>query len=81
MKPLTELLAKATNNRIADIRIGEVYELCPLADSNELKDLKAAIRNDRKLKTKEHHAEIGAIIKMVISRLMQEEESIKAARG
>lgn len=74
------LLAKATNNRIADIRIGEVYNLIPLADSDELKSLISAIRNERKLESRKHHEEIGGIIKMIISRIFQEEEEIKEAR-
>lgn len=76
-----ELLAKATNNRITDIRIGEVYNLIPQADSDELKHLMSAIRNERKLESRKHHEEIGAIVKMIISRLMQEEEAIKEARN
>lgn len=75
-----DLLAKATNNRIADIRIGEVYSLIPLADSDELKDLMSAIRNERKLEARKKHEAIGAIVSMIISRIFQEEEAIKEAR-
>ena len=78
---IKDLIAKAANNRIADIRIGEIYNLIPQADSDELKDLMSAIRNERKLDSRKKHEAIGAIIMMIVSRLMQEEEAIKEARN
>ena len=78
---IKDLIAKAANNRIADIRIGEIYALVPQADSDELKDLMSAIRNERKLESRKKHEAIGAIIMMIVSRLMQEEETIREARN
>ena len=73
----SDLIAKITGNRVADIRIGEIHGLVPKANADELKMLKKAIKNKKGLDSEEHHNEIGAAILIIIYRLFQDEETRK----
>ena len=66
-------IAKITNKRVANIQLGELYNLVPLATHQELRLLKKDIQNEKRLEMEEHHENIGGTIIMILSRIMQKE--------
>ena len=72
-----DLLVKLTESRVKDIRIGELYDIMPLAKSGELKSLNTAIKNKKGLDKKEHYEEVGAAIMIIVYRLFEEKELSK----
>jgi len=77
MISIPTMLVKLTERRVADIRMGELYDLIPKGTSLELKVFKKLIRNSDNMGMEEYHKELGALFSMMIFRIMQEEEENK----
>jgi hypothetical protein len=75
MTTTDKLLAKATEGRVKDIQIGELYDIFPKAKEIELKLFKKLIRNEQKLSDKDKYINIGSLVEIMIYRIMEEEES------
>jgi len=72
-----KLLAKLTENRVLDIRMGEVYDLLPKGTRLELKAFKTLFRQKEKMDIEIFYSELGALLYMMLFRIMEEEEQVK----
>jgi len=71
------LLVKLTERRVLDVRMGEIFDLLPKGTTLELKTFKTLFRQKEKMDIEAFYSELGALLYMMLFRIMEEEEQVK----